>query len=216
MKIKSNKIYFSIKQREEEIVRINTNLEELKENNKHVFDEFNCFKTKFYELEANYDRSLEQLKAENYQLIDNFEKQKTADNEKIQQLTLKCDEIEQKLQDNLKEFAKLNILHLQVVHNFEAISKDFDKQTNDFEIYKKQVNEERIINDEKIKVNYKTNLRYHIQLLNNISFFQQEVEKLRKELIHKDGIIDQLTLDKISLEKAKNVMNSFLILSRLL
>lgn len=199
-------MHFSIKQREEEIIRINTNLEELKENNKQVLDEFNCFKTKFYELEADYDRSVGQLREENQQLNDNYEKQKTVDNQKVQQLSINCSELQQKLQDNLKEFAKLNILHLETVHNFEAMNKEFDKQTNDFEIYKKQVNEERITNDEKIKVNYKTNLRNHIQLLNNISFFQQEVEELKKELIHKDGIIDQLTMDKISLEKAKNVM----------
>ncbi|TMW54849.1 hypothetical protein DOY81_000082 [Sarcophaga bullata] len=177
-------MHFSIKQREEEIIKINTNLEELKENNKNIFDEFNCFKTKFYELETDYDRSLQQLKEENLQLVDNFEKQKTIENQKIQQLSLNCIELEQKLQDNVKEFAKLSKLHLETVHNFETMSKDFDKQTNDFEIYKKQVNEERITNEEKIK----------------------EVEKLREELVHKDGIIDQLTLDKTSLEKAKNLV----------
>lgn len=127
-------------------------MQELEDNNRHILEQFNCFKEKFYSLETDYDRSLAQLKQEKQQLADSFEKQKSAENEKEQQLLQKCDELQQKLQVSLQEFTKLNKLHLETVHNLETMKTNFEKLTNDFERYKHQVNEENSKKEQNIKV----------------------------------------------------------------
>ncbi|KNC31321.1 hypothetical protein FF38_14306 [Lucilia cuprina] len=175
----------SINQRDGEIHTLTTNLEKLKEENKHILMEFNMFKNKFCQLETEYDNNLQQVKEENEKLLEQLQKQETTENQHIEELSFSCQELQQKLQDNLKDFTDLNELHKETVHNYEQMKIKFEEQEKEFALYKDQVYEERNLEIERYKL---------------------EFAKLSNELREKDDMLQQCIADKNLLEKEKNLV----------
>ncbi|XP_037816696.1 A-kinase anchor protein 9-like [Lucilia sericata] len=175
----------SINQRDGKIHTLTTNLEQLKEENKHILMEFNMFKNKFCQLETEYDNNMQQLKMENEMLLEQLKKQETTENQHIQELSLCCQELQQKLQDNLKDFTDLNKLHKETLQNYEQMKINFEEQKKEFELYKNQVNEERDLENERYKL---------------------EFAKLSNEIREKDDMLQQCIADKNLLEKEKNLV----------
>lgn len=127
-------------------------MDELKEENKQILLGFNFFKEKFYQLETDYDASLKLQKQENDNLLRQLKQQETKENEELQQLSLQCQDLQQKLQVSVNDLTQLNYQHLQTLQNSELMKKDLEQLQNDFELYKKQVQEEKSMDDSKNKV----------------------------------------------------------------
>ncbi|XP_065355329.1 uncharacterized protein MAL8P1.12-like [Calliphora vicina] len=175
----------SINQREAEINELKANLEQLQEENKQILLEFNLFKEKYFELETNYDQTLMQQMEETENLRQQLQTQQASENQLIRDLTLNCQELQQKLQHNIKEFIQLNQQHKETVQSFEQSKLDFEQQKNCFELYEKLVNEEKQLNEEKNKLDF---------------------DKLSEVLREKDELIKKCITDKNALEKEKNLI----------
>lgn len=94
-------------------------------------------------------------------LMQELQKHQATENQQIRDLSLNCQELQQKLQHNIKESIQLNQQHKETVQSFEQMKLDFEQQKNYFELYKKQVNEEKQLKDERNKV-------YCLHLLKNL------------------------------------------------
>lgn len=144
--------YSSINERDAEIHKLTTDLEEIREDNRQLLLEFNTFKENFYQLEIDYSKNLTLQQEENEKLKDALKTQEAMENQRIQELSLNCEEVQEKLQITLKDLEALNNKHKETLQNFEELQTKFDKQHNEFERFKKQIKEEKEMEQEKNKV----------------------------------------------------------------
>lgn len=150
-------LYCSVNQRDAEIHKLSTDLEELKNANNQILMEFNEFKEKFYQLEIDYARNLTLQKEENEKLMETIKTQESKENQQIQELSLNCEELQQRLKITLKDLDTLNDTHKETLQNFEQLQKDFNKKHKEFEMFKKDTNKEKEIEQQQYQVTIYTN-----------------------------------------------------------
>lgn len=146
-------------QRDAEIHKLNNNLEQLKDENSRLLMEFNFFKEKFYRLETDYDKTLNQQYQEIEHLRLQLQQQQAEENQEIQHLSQQCLDLQEKLLKNTNDLTQKNKLYAETIKNLEQMKANYERQQEEVELFKKQVIEEKKLEAETHEV-CRTFLKY--------------------------------------------------------